>query len=878
MPLYQNQTNLAGQGKFSPSVNYYAGIRAPVPSAPSLPKHEASFNIDLSRIGDAMIAAKESETKLGLAAVEMEQNLRNAERDRQLKIDLLDKQIAADDARKDKELAMNWQIASMKNDTELLKLQKEKEAKEKDMSQQLANNAFIQRMRDAAIARQNNMGAGQFSTIYNKTLDEVIEAYPNADISKIGEAFNKLYPGMYQFSTTSMLEKEKEIEQTGMDVVKEEIKNSPTLSTTASYNPRAAYQEVAKRNQSWNALMAFENLKRTPGITEEEKQAAWGVASEAGITIAQASMVEYLSRSLDKMRQMKNNIDIFYFEQEVLNNARNVLSQATGNNTESSEFVDRAWLRLGGKEFMDKTLELSKNNKELSDNLYSTKINNVKLNTASINGLGFFMSLPGVTQSKILEQDIIEGGPITEALGSFAFGNVVQDEEGNYKYMQNLKVVAEYSKEEANRYMKITGASTPEGAIRRMQMQQGAASIINYRNNMITAEGAVNNAELGAMAAKGTEYGDQKAISDYQNPADSERILNNLTKYANDNPVMVKGVRELCDKNGYKAPTCRTAYTSGVLSNEMGEVEKSRFDQAVRYCKPTNIGEGLKEGFIKTVADRIKNSEVVIVEYPGDDSNIGIDYIDKGFAGPAGLPERWIKAGEVLSVLNSNPKLEKEDKIAYLKQQWGINTKVKMAGDYSLVGKAYRNYKEFFYKGINALAKLESEAINKYSYKGEDVVTLDDVFEGSLYQKRGTKEKEIENFNNVIAKERVENPTDNPYNQDNYPLVDNGNESASGVKNIIKGFDDTYYIIPTMWDGEEHSEEEAVERFKDTRKHFGGYKSVKAAENAEEEMHKYHDLYAERFLSEKRHKEWLETQPDWKQLIESFGLAKFKED
>lgn len=90
MPLYQQQTSLQGRGH-APSVNYYAGIKAPVPVAPSLPKGEYKFNIDLQSIGDAMIQVSrdKKETELGLAKLEaakQEQDQIAAEK--QLKVDM----------------------------------------------------------------------------------------------------------------------------------------------------------------------------------------------------------------------------------------------------------------------------------------------------------------------------------------------------------------------------------------------------------------------------------------------------------------------------------------------------------------------------------------------------------------------------------------------------------------------------------------------------------------------------------------------------------------------------------------------------------------------------------------------------------------------
>ena len=81
MPLYDQQTSLQGQGRFSPSVNYYAGIRKPNQPNPHLERANTSFNIDLSRIGDAMIRQSDNQmrTDIELAKIEANKNAKAQE-------------------------------------------------------------------------------------------------------------------------------------------------------------------------------------------------------------------------------------------------------------------------------------------------------------------------------------------------------------------------------------------------------------------------------------------------------------------------------------------------------------------------------------------------------------------------------------------------------------------------------------------------------------------------------------------------------------------------------------------------------------------------------------------------------------------------------
>lgn len=180
MPLFNQQTNLSGRGN-APSVTYYAGIKAPKVPDITLPKATGGFNIDLSRIGDAMIAAKESETRLGLAAVEMEENLRNAERDRQFRIDLATMEQDRADARLDKELANRMEIAKLNNATKLQQslLKKNSEAKENNLAAAetalLTNEELNQAFLD--YSANPSKKALEYQTIRNRIVTQIATEY-----------------------------------------------------------------------------------------------------------------------------------------------------------------------------------------------------------------------------------------------------------------------------------------------------------------------------------------------------------------------------------------------------------------------------------------------------------------------------------------------------------------------------------------------------------------------------------------------------------------------------------------------------------------------------------------------------------------------------
>jgi hypothetical protein len=66
-------------------------------------------------------------------------------------------------------------------------------------------------------------------------------------------------------------------------------------------------------------------------------------------------------------------------------------------------------------------------------------------------------------------------------------------------------------------------------------------------------------------------------------------------------------------------------------------------------------------------------------------------------------------------------------------------------------------------------------------------------------------------------------PTGSMTDFKNFPLVKNTDGTVSNVKTEVKEYDGIYYIMPTMGN---------------TKLHFGGYRTLKAALTADKEMHK----------------------------------------
>lgn len=90
MPLYDQSTNLAAQGRFAPGVNYRADIRKPTQPMPNFPEGKYQFNVDLDSVGRALAQmsrdqASVDETRFKLEYAKKEKAEKAAEK--QLQID-----------------------------------------------------------------------------------------------------------------------------------------------------------------------------------------------------------------------------------------------------------------------------------------------------------------------------------------------------------------------------------------------------------------------------------------------------------------------------------------------------------------------------------------------------------------------------------------------------------------------------------------------------------------------------------------------------------------------------------------------------------------------------------------------------------------------
>lgn len=826
MPLYNQATNLSGGGN-APSVSYYAGIKAPKAPDITLPKATGGFNIDLSRIGDAMIAAKESETRLGLAAVEMEENLRNAERDRQFKLDLLEKEQAYEDARQDKKLAMDWQIAKLNNSTELEKLKYTKSKAVKD-----ERNARLEEVLESDEELLNAWRdfkhdpvkyGDNFDIVKNQAISRAVNATGGTFAHGYDYLTKKGYGGK-PYSIESAIEKQKKIDEEAYNV-------SKTGAQTAF--PELYAQDPNEAMNNWT------NLNETIGKVKywqnyyESHQGEPELQSIAMKQIQGSAENLVISLALDDVKAVMNNIrdteDPGAMLLQMKNHSIATISQATGlSPSKVGGIVDEVYRQSNIENTVKEITTTQEGTTNWQKNAWTTAVNSGRRELLE-NGSTYLQAymlvgeIPGFTQ--LLAQDKMD---IATVVSAELLGQVspnAPENGGGYTYTyrgQSTTFTAEQLKDLSNKAgINFTDQSQVAlWAGGQLFKGQGLAGLIN--KDKITPSAAVEVIDKTIDHATGVVDGNYDKLTN----KDFTQLDKNIK--LNCSPEGVCPVESMLEniKNLEDGPRKEMLLTKGNsiqarrrMAYLNDEKTMAEFDSNFNYVKnrenitgeqlATLLGQDYNANPKLWNSLKLKDTKVTY-QVEGDKVKLGV------------WQNGWLKVGgtELEKSMNyvtdfmTNNGISVDEQLGYIKTFIPDAIELSQA-DNSWFNKAITVIQD---NTLGLAGKLETLAMSKATEKWneEDVQAL-----------------EIN---------RVEPATDNPYSEEAYPLVENKDGTVSGVKNIIKEFDGVHYIIPTMWKGEEHTENEAIERFLKTHRHFGGYKTANDALNAEEVMHKYHEL------------------------------------
>ena len=641
MPLYQNQTNLAGQGKFAPSVSYYAGIRAPVPSAPSLPKQEASFNIDLSRIGDAMIASKESETRLGLAAVEMEQNLRNAERDRQLKIDLANLEQDREDARQDKSLAMEWQKAQLSAATSLEKLKYQKQSAAKDQTKALANLALSadKELRERYVDYVNGkLGELEWNTILNEKINS-IATNTGANVQDLYTTANSI--GYKQGLGSTVQANVDEAKTLRNQQLTQDIALGGTLNPQASESDKAAigaeFRESVQNTINMNRILS-------PGSesTQMEKDMARRILNNNQDKLIDTVMLRSMTDINNNMRNQSNPV-------EFLEASKDTVAMTVANNTGSDYGQVRrradAMFKLYG---VDNTLKditaWAEDDSAYLQNAYSAFINQYKIGTLK--------NAPMLRAAVAFGSDFIKGLPESRqeafynVMANDLIGNIQPnytwtDESGTkhngYRWTRRGNEPLSYDNVYVSELADELGM-TPMGAVYYLASESMKEAPTSLRTHKMMPEDGDNLLQNSVMTLSGNPNKDLSAAG-----MTSEQVIavqNNIdtcVQSGNCTPQQIHNFSEsLPEPYRTSARHIENKWSGAAKLGRFlgGGADAAYFYESVQYMNPDNLTLAtLKQILGESVSEKDKNSlqlKNTQSFYTVKDGRVYIDFTQQG--------------------------------------------------------------------------------------------------------------------------------------------------------------------------------------------------------------------------------------------------------
>lgn len=685
MPLYQNATNLQGRGNFAPGVSYYAGIKAPTPAAPRIEKGNYNFNIDLSPIGNALIAAKDSETKLAMSAMEMEQNQRNADLDRQLRLDIANMEDSRmRDINRDK-LAMDWQIAQLNNATELEKLKYTKSKDAKDQTKALARLALSrdEELRDKYIDRingANGVSELEYNTFLNKKINEIATA--------TGADPQDLYTVAASIGYTQGFGNElKAQEETAKKIREQQLTDDIALG--GILNPSATAADKAATGAAFRQdLNNTSNLYRIANNTTGE----YGPTAQAmGQRLFEQSADNLVTMSaLNTMRTVQNNIphssNPSAFVETSKQALTDFLSQQTGvSYNDMKRRVDAVYALENVEGTLTNTLNMAQGNAQFQANTYNAYLNQSRF--------GAIKNSPMLRASVMFGNEYVAGldGEVRDAIyqvmGSHLIGNVTE----NYEWVDNdgekhrgwrwqtaYGDDRKFENAEVDLISERLGFSSPVAAVYWLAGQAMNAAADGIKKNTVLEEDAANVVNNAVSTISGNPNIDHSYNG--LTPEQRVTISNNIHSACKTGTCDLTRLHAMSG-NMQEGPRKQGIidienYLSGVyLLGEYlgGDSKKLKFQQAVEYMSPNNLTlKEFNEATGKPVEAGDDNSfklKKSVQWYTiGDDGNVYIDYTERGLI-TAGEKQRQFASTYVRNTMK-RAKLNTDQQVAVYKRYY----------------------------------------------------------------------------------------------------------------------------------------------------------------------------------------------------------------
>ena len=651
MALFNEQTNLSGRGNFAPGVTYYAGIKAPRAPNVTLPKANASFNIDLSRIGDAMIAAKESETKLGIAAVEMEQNMQQAERERKWKTEEAekDRQLKADlagmvDARM-RELAANenalkWQIANLKNATELEKLKYTKSAALKDQTKVMANLALStdKELRERYVDYANgNLGELEWNTILNEKINS-IAANTGANVQDLYTAANSIgYKQGLGATVQANVDEEKILRSNQLT---QDISLGGTLNPQASESDKAAIG--AEFRESMQNTINMNRILSNPESSQMEKDMARRILDSNQDKLIDTVMLRSMTDVNNNMRNQSNPV-------EFLEASKDAVALAISNNTGSDYGQVRrradAMFKLYG---VDNTLKditsWAADDSAYLKNAYDVFTNQYKIGTlkdapmlraAVAFGSDFIKGLPESRQEAFY--NVMANDLIGNIQPNYTWTDESGTQHNGYRWTRRGNEPLSYDNLYVSELADELGMS-PMGAVYYLASEAMKEAPTSLRTHRMMSEDGNNILQNSVMTLSGNPNKDLSAAG-----MTSEQVLavqNNIdtcVQAGNCTPQQIHNFSEaLPEPYKTSARHLENKWSGAAKLGRFlgGGADAAYFYESVQYMNPDNLTLAtLKQMLGKSVTEKDKNSlqlKNTQSFYTAKDGRVYVDFTQQG--------------------------------------------------------------------------------------------------------------------------------------------------------------------------------------------------------------------------------------------------------
>lgn len=722
MPLYNETTNLQGQGRFSPGVTYYAGIRAPSPAAPRIEKGQYSFNVDLSPIGNALIGAQELEAKKYEAEADraFRLSLANQEdkrvRDLAMLEDARAREFHADDVEYNKrKLEIDTYNALSNRDIELRKLLKKEEkasaAGKKENDKRLAStilNDFDIFARKASLRMQQDPSYTRTRAeddVYNYATSLQADYADILDQSKMADITNRYGFGFGGIKTAHE-DQQKNIaaaDENRYQTTKEAI---PALAMRPDNVSRTIYDDIT------NQIDLFQQYKSMMGnayTTDEQRQSSFRQMQQAGVNIAKYSVLNNLYEFAMTPQNTIDYSNAVAFEANLRNKSVQALSRSMGA-ADANIFYDIAKRNLGVDAFASSYLDMHKKSADVAKTVSEDMLNNLNLTF-----LGSVESYRNMKAMGINPGDLVDPNQyadISRTVTAIIKRNpVIYDEEAKtYNYNGRS-----FSLDDTVELQRLWNVNDPFTAVELSAATMGRNMPVMREMGMATGEDVNDaiNAEYSYVVPKGQIRNEQDAVTVSDN-LDSlgleEQFLQcrryNDTKDAALKCTTMAGMSYLLKDKGMNKTALNVSNSTSVLSSK------------------------------KVIGFKHKGNNI---ELGYTDNNV--DWTDDNL--------RQLK--KLQGQLNLYPEVPVESKIAYLKSfngglsnAWYVGNNY--TGDFIQEGNVIQ-------KGLGKITETDMKISQAHNSRKRTTMTADEAFEAMSNSGEGdvdAKQRSIDNPDTVV--------------------------------------------------------------------------------------------------------------------------------